>query len=528
VLPGKHISRHPLDDAVSRRAWTNYLDALDPHHVCFLAKDIERFRDRADTLDDELRAGNLSFACEVFDTYRQRMSNRLAHARGLLATGFDLTVDEAHNVAGDAWPSDRGEWDEVWRKETKNKVVHYAVERSLDSARKEVTEHVRTDLDARLAELCRTRVETVLARYLTAFARAYDADSTFVSPSSLAEMRACADTSPGGTTSWSIRHSARNDGGTNSLGVIRLPAFYGNVERRRFVRDSCPSAAHDVSRILSHMRRRSVDGIVLDLRGNAGGCQPETVAVTGLFIGDGPVVMTKKAGRRRIETHKDPDADVAYGGPLVVLVNRLSASAAEVLAGTLQDYGRAVVVGDSRTYGKGRCQTLLELGRDGSLGALSITTMVNYRVSGISALGQGVTPDVVVPSAYQYCVERTAPTNDALEPPIPAAAYTRVADLSAVVARLRERSAQRRRSDPRHRAHAERLTALAELAGQESVSLRLEKRLELVRACGAELCGIRQLLYGDGPEMAVPNEATPDLVLEEALAILRDWVELKR
>jgi len=517
-----------LDDAVSRRAWTNYLDDLDPHHVCFLAKDIERFRDRADTLDDELRAGDLSFAYEAFDTYRQRMSNRIAYARSLLGTGFDLTVDETYAVAGDAWPSDSGEWDEVWRKETKNRVVHHAVERSTDPTRRWAAERVRTDLDARLAELCRPRVETVLARYLTAFARAYDADSTFVSPSSLAEMRACAQSFPGGTTSWSIRHAAKDDGGTNSLGVIRLAAFYGNVQGRRLRGDSWPSAAHDVSRILSHMRRRSVDGIVLDMRGNAGGCQPETVAVTGLFIGDGPVVMTKTARRRRVETHKDPDADVAYGGPLVVLVNRLSASAAEVLAGTLQDYGRAVIVGDSRTYGKGRCQTLHELGRDGSLGALSITTMVNYRVSGISAQGQGVTPDVVMPSAYEYCVERSAPANDALEPPVPAATYTRTADLSAVISRLREQSARRRKKDPRYRAYAERLVAVAQLARRDSMSLQLERRLELVRACGSELCGIRQLLYGDGPEMAVPNEATPDLVLDEALAILRDWVELKR
>lgn len=525
VLPAEHLSRHPLDDTISRRAWTNYLDALDPHHVCLLASDVERFRARANTLDDDLKAGDLRFAWEVFDLYRKRLTNRIAYARALLDAGFDLTVDESYSGAGNHFPATAGEWDEAWRKKTKNEVVRYAVERSLDPARAEAAGRVRADLAARLSALHRSDAETVLTPFLTAFAQAYDADSVFVPPSAVAERGTRTNTPPGGTTSWSIEPVTFEGGGARSLGHVRLPAFYGDSASFGRRTGSRPSAARDLSRILAHMRRRSVGGVLLDLRGNPGGCQAETVAVTGLFIGDGPVVMTRKVGERKIQTRRDRDARTAYAGPLVVLVNRLSASASEILAGTLQDYGRAVIVGDSRTYGKGRCQTWHELGRDGRLGALWITTMVDYRVSGVSTQGRGVTPDIRAPSAYEQCLDEGASPGNAHGPPVPGAEFTPVANLSAVISRLREQSEGRREDDPRYRARAVRLATVAELVRQRSVPLHLQKRIELVRACEGELACIRQLL--DGERQTPTAGEAPDLVLEEAMAILEDWVEMR-
>ena len=528
TLPDEHLTRQPLDDAISRAAWTNYLDALDPRHVCFLAADIARFRERRDRLDDDLKAGDLRFAFGVFSVYRERMTNRIAYAQRLLEAGFDLGVDEDYSVGGKAYANSEAVWDEVWRQKTKNEVVRYEVERRLHAAPAEPADSVRADLASHLAEIRATDAETVLTRYLTAFAQAYDAHSVYVPPSRLAASSHAADASNGGTTSWSLKSPARDDGVTNALGVIRLPSFYGNLERRPCRGGVYPSAARDVSRVLAHLRREGVDGVLLDLRGNPGGCQAETVAVTGLFIGDGPVVMTRRAGERSAEIHRDRDARVAYEGPLVVLVNRLSASASEVLAGTLQDYGRAVIVGDARTYGKGRCQTLRELGNDGELGALSISTLVNYRVSGMSAEGWGFRPDIVLPSVYEYCLDSTEGVMRAAEPGVSAAGFSPVAALSSVIPRLRERSSRRRALDARHTLHDLRLARVADLVCRQALPLHVGKRLELVQACGDELRSLRRLFEGGGTAASsVPLDGELDLALEEALAILADWVEMR-
>ncbi|MCP5056028.1 MAG: tail-specific protease [bacterium] len=176
------------------------------------------------------------------------------------------------------------------------------------------------------------------------------------------------------------------------LGVLDLPSFYGG--------DRDPAkrlGSRDVRRLLAEVRREKLDGLLLDLSRNGGGLLEDAVTISGFFIEDGGIVAVRDGGDRG-RVLPDPDNSVLYGGPLVILTSRVSASASEILAGALKDYGRAVVVGDDHTFGKGTVQSLFPL-RPG-LGALKVTTGLFFRPGGTSTQHAGVAADVVAPSLF--------------------------------------------------------------------------------------------------------------------------------
>ena len=171
------------------------------------------------------------------------------------------------------------------------------------------------------------------------------------------------------------------DGVTRKYGVIRLPEFYADIKGKREGGKELRSSSRDVKKILIDLMTNGISGIVLDLRNNGGGLLAEAVEMTGLFINSGPVVQVSDG--RATEILSDDDPDTIYDGPIVVLVNRETASASEILAGALQDYGRAIVVGDSKTHGKGTVQSMANLKNgDPSLGTLKVTTASFYRIAG--------------------------------------------------------------------------------------------------------------------------------------------------
>jgi carboxyl-terminal processing protease len=184
------------------------------------------------------------------------------------------------------------------------------------------------------------------------------------------------------------------------LGVIDLPIFYASDDGRG------ASATADVARLLRKFQEEKVRGVILDLRRNGGGSLEEAINLTGLFIPSGPVVQTRDP-EGHVEIDSDHESAALYKGPLIVLTSRFTASASEILAGALQDYGRALIVGDSSTFGKGTVQTMLSLGsimqRNGTAvaedpGALKLTTGKFYRPSGNSTQLRGVHPDIILPS----------------------------------------------------------------------------------------------------------------------------------
>ena len=175
------------------------------------------------------------------------------------------------------------------------------------------------------------------------------------------------------------------------LGVINLPQFYENCAR-------------DVALILERFRKEKVSGVVLDLRRNGGGLLPEAVKLAGLFIDQGPMVQVIDS-RRRKQVLQDNDTKIGYDGPMIVLVGKLSASASEIVAAALQDYGRALIVGSLSTHGKGTVQTVMPLNnwvRLPDSGKLKLTVSKFYRVVGSTTQKQGVTPDLILPSPYDY------------------------------------------------------------------------------------------------------------------------------
>jgi len=186
------------------------------------------------------------------------------------------------------------------------------------------------------------------------------------------------------------------------FGVINLPKFYINFEdyNKR-------NAASDIKQEIERLKEEGIEGLVLDLRNNGGGSLQTVVDIAGLFIEEGPVVQVKTTGEPK-EVLRDSDKSIVWDGPLVIMVNELSASASEILAAAMQDYKRAIVIGSKQTYGKGTVQNVLDLNRmvrnnsNGDMGALKFTTQKFYRVNGGSTQLEGVKSDVVVPDRYSY------------------------------------------------------------------------------------------------------------------------------
>ena len=197
----------------------------------------------------------------------------------------------------------------------------------------------------------------------------------------------------------------RRDPSGKDFGYIYLPRFYND-----FQSEKGRNSAGDIRRTLEELKKRKVSGILLDLRGNTGGTLTDAVRIAGLFISEGPIVQVRDR-IRGIQVLKDPDHDLVYSGPLVVLIDETSASASEIVAAALQDYGRAVVAGGDHTFGKGTVQQMLELDRvvrkrtEGNLpplGALKLTIQKFYRINGKSNQFKGVMSDVPIPTPFAH------------------------------------------------------------------------------------------------------------------------------
>jgi len=225
----------------------------------------------------------------------------------------------------------------------------------------------------------------------------------------------------------------QSEGREQKLGVISLPSFYMDYEAYQRGDNDYRSTTRDVKKLIEELKAEGVDGIVMDLRNNGGGSLPEAVDLTGLFIKEGPVVQVKSSSNR-IDVLPDDDSEVFYGGPLVVLTNRFSASASEIFAGAIQDYHRGVVVGET-TYGKGTVQSVIDLKKfindKDPIGELKVTFQKFYRVTGSSTQHKGVTPDVLLPSALNASQYGESASPSALPwDVIKAAAYQLNADIN--------------------------------------------------------------------------------------------------
>jgi carboxyl-terminal processing protease len=280
------------------------------------------------------------------------------------------------------------------------------------------------------------------------------------------------------------------NGATVRLGVIELPGFYADMGEQAGA--SHRSATADVARLLDKLKAEHVRGVILDLRHNGGGSLQEAVSLTGLFIRTGPVVQTRDRGGD-VEVDADEDPAVAYDGPLVVLTSRFTASASEIVAGALQDYGRALVVGDTSTFGKGTVQNVLPLGNlmdklglahAYDPGALKITIRKFYRPGGASTQLRGVAADIVLPSTSDLGEVSESALKDPLPwDSVPSKPYEHLDMVAPYVAVLRESSARRVAKDRGFHELQTDVVRLREVLAAKSLSLNEpERRAELSQA----------------------------------------------
>jgi carboxyl-terminal processing protease len=343
----------------------------------------------------------------------------------------------------------------------------------------------------------------------------------------------------------SVHELPAEHGGTVRVGVIALPSFYGLEDSNGGGRTS---ATQDVLELIGKLEAEGIEGLVLDLRRNGGGLLSEAVELTGLFIPRGPVVQVKSSNGR-IEVRSDEDKRVAYAGPLVVLTSRYSASASEIVAGALQNHGRAIVVGDNSTHGKGTVQAVLEMSgflprrlalANPRTGAARMTVQKFYLPNGASTQNRGVVSDVVLPT-----VESLLPIGEGDLPNalawdrVPPAAFAGTPLDGRFTDLLRERS-QSRQALSEEFAHLRRhIDWFRDRQERKTVSLNLEERRrqkerddlyrEEMKAERARLAAanypMREVML-DGVVRHAPAEAEAELDAEEAISSDADELRL--
>jgi len=567
-----HYNAVPLDDAMSRKIFKGYFDALDSEKLFFSQTDLDHFAADRTKLDDAIWNGDLSIPYAIFNLYEQRAGERTAYAMSLLKKGFDLDRPETYQPDRDKapWAADTAALNDIWRKRVKNDWIRLKLAGQSDNdIRKTLAKRYANFLD-RVHQL---DSQDVFQTFMNAYAMAIDPHTNYFGPRASANFDISMKLSlegigaelqqhddyilvrslvPGGpaeksgklevgdkivgvgqgacgaladVVGWRIddvvdkirgpkgstvrlevlpatggqdaKHVlvtlVRNkvtlaeqaakksiitlkDGGvTRRIGVITLPGFYEDFEARRRGDPDYKSATRDVAKLLAQLKAEKVDGVVMDVRDNGGGSLAEASELTGLFINKGPVVQVRDA-RGHVEQQDDTDAGMAWSGPLAVLVNRGSASATEIFAAAIQDYGRGVIVGE-QSFGKGTVQNLTDLDQLAQnekpvFGELKMTIAEFFRINGGSTQLHGVTPDIAFPHSVDFADFGESSYDNALPwTQITPAKYSPVANLKPLLPQLTQMHDARAAKDPSWQLLLDELAAARKLHDQKSVSL---------------------------------------------------------
>jgi carboxyl-terminal processing protease len=344
-----------------------------------------------------------------------------------------------------------------------------------------------------------------------------------------------------GQASKKERRQVTRNGKPLNIGIITVPGFYRDVDAEARDDKDYRSTTRDVTRLIGELRAEGpIDGLILDLRGDGGGFLPEATALTGLFIDQGPVVQLKDY-TGHIEVLDDPASGIVYDGPLVVLVDRYSASASEIFAGAIQDYGRGYIVGQT-TFGKGTVQNLISLDRWTQKpveGQLTVTIGKFYRVTGESTQHRGVEPDITLPSA----IDKNEVGESSLEAALP---WDRIAPANfqhfnaarplPTAMKLNTDEASRNKADPDFQWLVNSIAANDKERAKKSLSLNLAARKaerETFDAARLARENSRRVDKGQTPFTTVTamessddvnGEKAPDILLDQTTQIMADIV----
>ncbi len=323
------------------------------------------------------------------------------------------------------------------------------------------------------------------------------------------------------------------NGMTNKVGYIYLPAFYGTMDKRPG-EEGYRSCADDVAEYIAKFNAQDVEGLILDLRDNGGGSLAEAINMSALFVPSGPVVQIREMGR--VGGLPIPSGNpVAFRKPVIVMINRASASASEIVGAHLRDTGRAIVVGDVRSHGKGSVQSVLPMG-DERFGSMKLTTARFYRVNGASTQVKGVESDIHLPSL----LDSLDIGEDKLDYALPftkiaKAPYSKCWNLDTYIPALKEASEARLQDNERYKQHLANVTAMKEVSEREFTNLEhdaFKARARSDRALRALAEGNGEDLEGEDEEEALlrrrksNQRQKDDVVLDETFFILSDLIRL--
>ena len=333
---------------------------------------------------------------------------------------------------------------------------------------------------------------------------------------------------------------SQREGRDWSIGVIDVPSFYRDYRALSNGDKDYTSTTKDVKRLIGELEEEGIDGLILDLRGNGGGHLTEATALSGLFIDNGPVVQLRNSSGR-ISRLDDPDpvARVAYNGPLVVLVDRYSASASEIFAAAIQDYARGVIVGQ-QTFGKGTVQNLYSLDQyirpdgDKGYGQLTLTIGKYYRVTGESTQHRGVDPDIILPSHINAELVGESVRDSALPwDTVQTTRFRSGVPLSATIESLTAAYTERAQDDPNVQYQLDVIEATREITSQKSLSLNMairkaEREEELQRRLDRE--NERRAALELEPIISlddIEEGEFPDISLDQATGIVTDLATMR-
>lgn len=343
------------------------------------------------------------------------------------------------------------------------------------------------------------------------------------------------------------------DGKTFKYGIIEIPAFYADWKAMQSGDKNYKSTTRDVRLLLDTLKKEKVDGVIIDLRTNGGGSLLEAIELTGLFISTGPVVQVRDL-RNRVEVNKDENPEIAWSGPLAVLVDRFSASASEIFAGAIQDYGRGIIIGNT-TYGKGTVQSALPMSRINPTlgdkgGQINLTTGKFYRISGSSTQHKGVVPDIEFPTVFPADKYGESSEPSALPwDEIKSSNYQKVADLSSAIKSLKSIHDKRMDESKEYQFLLQDIQEFKDMDKEKPLPLNeaaLKKQRQDQEAKNLEKENERRVYRGlepikkdtsttseDGVEVKVKGEKKPkedkfDFVQSESIKIMTDYILLNK
>ena len=617
-LTQSHYEKFKLDDEFASKIFNRYIDFLDPAHNTFLQSDVEEMRAKYGTkLDDQLYAGELSAAFDMYDLMTKRRYERYKYALSLLDKEPDLKANDQIEVERDKapFPKTTAEADKLWEERVKNDIINlYLKEKKWPEIKKTLVKRY----DLAIKRLTQIKADDILQTYLNAFAREIDPHTSYLSPRAAKAFQESMNLSLegiGATLSMedditSIRslvpgapaaRSKKISVGDKIVGVgqgekgeiedvigwrlddvvdkikgkkgsiVRLeiePEKGGKTKIISLTRDKVrieDSAAKlsmdkvdgkniavikipsfyigltsDVRTLLTQMKERKADALIIDLRENGGGSLTEVIELSGLFIKEGPIVQVRDAFNR-IKVHEDPEADKSiYDGKLMVMINRHSASASEIFAAAMQDYNRAIIVGQ-QTFGKGTVQQsrslnfVYDLDKD-PLGYIQYTIQKFYRINGGSTQLKGVNADIKFPEIINAAKTGESFEDNALPwDKIPAASYQETGHARDAVETLTQKHEERVAKNPEFIVVNEDIAIRKDRDERKFMSLNLAERKKENKADeDRRLKNLNERFKREGKKPlkdidALPKDyEAPDFYLKETEQMMVDWLEIDK